>query len=231
MTMISEDVRAPRSQVSWGAIAAGAVTATAMGVILLAFGAGAGLSVTSPYEGEGWSPVAYATAAGLWVLWVHVMSFYFGGYITGRLRYRPPGASEHEADVGDSLHGVVMWGAGVVLATAIAFAGLGGASAAGKASAGNTLTASVSAAVNGEVADAAAKEATNGSPEAQASSTAERKAEVVRKLTIISAFITAASMLAGLVAAFFGAANGGNHRDARTQLPFFTHRKIVVKTP
>lgn len=229
MSMPSEYARPALSHVSWGAIAAGAVTATALGVILLAFGAGLGLSLASPYDGEGWAPVAYVTAIGLWVLWVHVMSFYFGGYITGRLRMRPAGVTDHEADVGDSLHGIVMWGTGIILATAIGLASAGGASAVGDASSRSTVAASVSAAVSGEVAEAAVKEAVTGSPEARAASDAERRAEIVRKLTIISAFITAASMLAGAVAAFFGAAAGGAHRDSSIQLPFFTHRRVVAK--
>ncbi len=230
MSLTSDDARARSSQVSWGAIAAGTVVASGFGIVLLGFGAGLGLSATSPYEGEGWSPVAYITAAGMWLLWVQILSFYFGGYVTGRLRNRPYGASEHEADVGDSLHGLVVWGAGVVLATAIALAGIGGASAAGAAADRNTVGASVSEAITEEVTQGASAERADGPPEAQVANLAERRAEVVRKVTIISAFITAASLLAGAVAAFFGAAAGGNHRDAAVQLPFFTHRKVVIKS-
>lgn len=231
MTMIAGDPRiesAPLSQVSWAAIAAGAVTAAAMGFVLMAFGAGIGLSVVSPYEGEGWGPAAFATAAGLWVLWVHVLGFYLGGYVTGRLRSRPSAASDHEADVGDTLHGVVTWGAGAVLAAVIALAGLGGAASSSNASAGNPVASSVSSAVSGEVAEGAAREAAKGPPEAQVSSAAERRAEVVRKLTVISAFITAASMLAGLAAAVFGAVSGGHHRDARVELTPFAHRRATT---
>ena len=75
-----------RSRVDWGAVFAGAVVATAIGLVLLTFGAGLGLSVTSPYEGEGMGPVAYAIAAGLWILWVQLLSFSIGGYIAARLR-------------------------------------------------------------------------------------------------------------------------------------------------
>ena len=234
MSFIADDTRVARSQmsrsqVSWSAIAAGAVTATALGVILLAFGAGVGLSVTSPYDGEGWSPVAYVTAAGLWVLWVHVLSFYCGGYVTGRLHARPAGVSDHEADVGDTLHGAVTWGAGVLIATVLALASVGGASAAGNGAAPASVTASVSRTVADKVTEGARQEAVSGSPEAQAASLDKRRADVVRTLTIISAFVTAASMFAGVVAAIFGAVSGGHHRDAAVELPFFKHRRVVIK--
>ena len=229
MSLIADDARFARSQVSWSAIAAGAVSATALGLILLAFGAGVGLSVTSPYDGEGWAPVAYVTAAGLWVLWVHVLSFYCGGYVTGRLRTRPAGASDHEADVGDTLHGAVTWGAGAIIATVLALASVGGAAAAGNGAAPASVTASVSRTVADKVTDTARGEAVSGSPEAQAASLDKRRADIVRKLTILSAFVTAASMLAGLVAAIFGAVSGGHHRDAALEMPFFTHRRVVVK--
>ena len=53
----------------------------------------------------------------------------------------------------------------------------------------------------------------------------EREAEVVRKLTVLSSFITAASLLAGAAAAFFSAGLGGKHRDERTHLKFFVLRE------
>ncbi len=61
---------AQNSNVQWGPILAGASIATATGLVLLAFGATLGLTVTSPYEGEGLSPVAFVIAAGLYLLWV-----------------------------------------------------------------------------------------------------------------------------------------------------------------
>ena len=41
------------STVSWGAILAGGFTAAAVTLIVVAFGVGAGLSVVSPWNGEG----------------------------------------------------------------------------------------------------------------------------------------------------------------------------------
>ena len=42
--------------VSWGAILAGGFTAAAVSLIVVAFGVGVGLSVVSPWNGEGFQP-------------------------------------------------------------------------------------------------------------------------------------------------------------------------------
>jgi hypothetical protein len=86
--------------------------------------------------------------------------------------------------------------------------------------------ASVSQAIDEEVAEIAAQDAQTD-PEAAAATTAERRADVARKLSVISAFITAASLLVGAVAAFAGAHSGGNHRDNNVTWEFFTSRERV----
>jgi hypothetical protein len=227
MSMLAEPagvIRA-RGPVDWGAILAGATLATALGLVLLAFGASLGLSVSSPYEGEGLSPVAYAVAAGLYLLWVQLLCFSFGGYVAARLRQRVGDANEHEVDVRDGLHGLLVWGTGVIAAAIIAFASVGGVTAATRtADTRGDVMASVAAVASERLAEGAAAEKTQ-TPEAATASATERRAEVARKLTIISAFITAASLLAGAVAAFFFAGVGGRHRDENTVVPLFALRK------
>jgi hypothetical protein len=214
-----------RSHVDWAAIFAGAALATAIGLILLTFGASLGLSVASPYDGEGYSPVAYAVAAGLYLLWVQLMSFGFGGYVTARLRVRTTDTTEHEIDVRDGLHGLVMWGVGVVAAAVIAIAGLGGAAAASHMPDSRAnISDSVSRVVADKVAESAAEEKATDANGAVATET-ERRAEVARKFTIISAFITAASLLAGAVVAFIFAGIGGRHRDDNVTVQMFALRK------
>ncbi|MES1199423.1 MAG: hypothetical protein ABUS48_05515 [Pseudomonadota bacterium] len=211
-----------RSNVEWGAVLAGATITTALALILLAFGAVLGLGLSSPYDGEGLSPVAFAIAAGLYLLWVQVMSFYCGGYVAARLRARAAGASEHEVDVRDGLHGLLVWGAGVIAAAAIATVGIGGIGAAAHAPLATAqLSTSVSRVVDQQVQASAAQEASDN-PQAADASTSERRAEIARKFAVISAFITAASLLAGAVAAFFGAHSGGHHRDKNVSWEFFT---------
>lgn len=206
----------------WGPVLAGASLATAIGLVLLGFGAALGLSFASPYEGEGFEPAAFAIAAGLYLLWVQIMSFYCGGYVAARLCLRGPGLSEHEADVRDGLHGLLVWSIGVVAAGVIAYVGIGGIGAATLAE----PSSAVSEVVGQEVAESAAQEAQTNA-EAAPESTAERQAEIARKWSVIAAFISAASLLVGAVAAFFGAQSGGNHRDDRITLAFFTSQARV----
>jgi hypothetical protein len=222
------DTRVVSSNTDWGPILAGAAFATAMGLVLLAFGAALGLSVTSAYDDGGPSPAAYAVAAGLYLLWVQLMSFYIGGYITARLRARAPQVSEHEADVRDGLHGVLVWSVGVIAAALIAFGSISGATDAASA-ANDQLSSSVAQVVDQQVDQSVAEERVEGAPEAATASDAERRTEIVRKLTIISAFITAASLLAGLAAAFFGAHAGGRHRDGLTHLKLFANERVVKR--
>ena len=62
----------------------------------------------------------------------------------------------------------------------------------------------------------------------------ERRAEVARKLAVLSTFVTAASLLVGAVAAFLAAGNGGDHRDKGANVRFFNLRRPVrgaVVTP
>jgi len=213
------------SRVDWGAILAGAVLTTAVALILLAFGAGLGLSVTSPYEGEGMRPALFALGAGLWLLWVNLVSFTIGGYVTARLRARQPDATEHEVDVRDGLHGLLTWGVAVIAAAVIAMAGIGGAAAtADSASSPGNIVDRIAGAASEELTGAAAEEpAVN--PQAAGESLSEQEAEAARKLTVLSAFITAASFLAGAVAAFFAAGLGGKHRDENTRMAFFVLRR------
>jgi hypothetical protein len=180
--IISRDTR-----VDWAAILAGAVVATAIGLILTTFGLGLGLAVNSPYEGEGAGPSLFAIGAGLWLLLTQVLAFWCGGYICARLRARQPELSEHEVDVRDGLHGLIVWGVGVL-------------------------------------AQAASRERIDN-PDAADETFTERRAEVARKLAVISTFVTAASLLVGAVAAFFAAGTGGDHRDKAATVRFFNLRR------
>jgi hypothetical protein len=216
------------SRYDWGAIFAGAVLATALGLILITFGAGIGLSTTSPYANSGMSPQIFAIVAGLWLLWTQILSFSLGGYVTARLRARHADESEHETDVRDGMHGIVMWGVGVLAAAFIAFVGLGGATTAARTADRGDVVASAGAVASSKINQAVAKEAREN-PDAAGSTQAEREAEISRKLSIIAAFMAAASLLAGAIAAFWAAGEGGNHRDKSVFVKFFVFRAATPK--
>lgn len=54
-----------RAYVEWGAIIAGAILASAIAFVLLTFGSAIGLSVTSPFKGEGLAGTVLAVAVAL----------------------------------------------------------------------------------------------------------------------------------------------------------------------
>ncbi len=268
-----------RSYVDWPAIFAGTVVASAISAVLLTFGAAIGLSLTSAYEGEGISLTAFAIAAALWVVWVQVSGFLAGGYLTGRVRRRHHDATEDESDIRDGIHGLAVWGVGVLVGAAIAYAGVAGiassATTAATTIAGGAATAAaataddiagsadiyvdrllrgnapqsgneadpsaqvrrvlISAVTTGELNEAdktylvqtvasragippeeAQKRVDELYAQAQQAEAAVRDAaDRARKISVLAAFVTAASLLIGAVGAYFGAILGGNHRDKK----------------
>ena len=110
-----------QSSVSWGAIAAGAVGAAALALLLIAFGAGLGLSAVSPWSDSGVSASTFKTgAAGIYLVCVAVMSSAVGGYLAARLRTKWVGAHTHEVFFRDTAHGFIAWAFATLLsATAL----------------------------------------------------------------------------------------------------------------
>jgi hypothetical protein len=106
------------SYVEWSAIFAGAVVASAIIVLMTAFGSAIGLSLVSPYHGP--SPIIFYIALALWFTWITVSSFVVGGYVTGRMRRPVDGATIHERHVRDGVHGLVVWAVAVAIGTSLA---------------------------------------------------------------------------------------------------------------
>jgi hypothetical protein len=75
---------------SWSAVVAGAVTAAALTLLLIAFGAGLGLSAVSPWSGSGISASTFKVGTGIYLLVVAVMASALGGYLAARLRAPGP---------------------------------------------------------------------------------------------------------------------------------------------
>jgi hypothetical protein len=122
------DVRAStildaQSGVSWAAVAAGAVGAAALALLLIAFGAGLGLSAISPWSDSGVSASTFKTGTGIYLVIVAVMSSAVGGYLAARLRTRWVGVHTHEVFFRDSAHGFLAWAFATLLsATALSSA-------------------------------------------------------------------------------------------------------------
>lgn len=125
------------SYLDWPAILAGGIFALAISFLLISFGASLGLSLTSPYRGEGVSATWLAIAAGIWFAWVMVTGFGAGGYLAGRMRRRAGDASEDEVAVRDGGHGLMVWATGALVSTVLAAAGAGGVLSAGASAVGS----------------------------------------------------------------------------------------------
>lgn len=121
MTMaVAEVEEVQLTSVSWGAIIAGAVAACAVALLLLAFGAGMGFAVVSPWSDQGVSASTFSVAAGIYLIVVAMLASTVGGYLTGRLRRRLLGTHSDEVYFRDSAHGFVTWAFALLLsATAL----------------------------------------------------------------------------------------------------------------
>ncbi len=107
------------SGVSWPAIAAGAVTAAALTLLLLALGAGLGLSSISPWAGSGVSAATFKVGAGIYLCCVAVMASAVGGYLAARLRTRWTGVDANEVFFRDTAHGLTTWAFATVLSASV----------------------------------------------------------------------------------------------------------------
>lgn len=131
------------SYVDWPAIIAGIVLASAISLVLIAFGSAVGLNFLDFGYGDGPNPIFVGIAAATWFLWVQISSFMAGGYLTGRLRRRYHDATEDESDLRDGAHGLLVWAGSAILGAVIAVGGIGAAAnAVGSAAAVATTAAS-----------------------------------------------------------------------------------------
>jgi hypothetical protein len=134
------------SYVDWAAVIGGIVLASAISLLLLTFGSAVGLSFTNFRTFTGVAPIWVAIAAASWLLWVEVSSMMAGGYLAGRLRRRFHDATEHESDVRDGAHGLLVWAGALVIGGIIAAGGIGAALSAAGSITGTAVTAASNAA-------------------------------------------------------------------------------------
>jgi hypothetical protein len=111
------------SSVSWGAVLAGGIAATAVTLVLLAFGVGVGFSVISPWGDQGVSSTTLHVGAGIYLVVMAMLASTVGGYLAGRLRNRWAGVHHDEVYFRDTAHGFLAWAFATVLTAGV----LGGA--------------------------------------------------------------------------------------------------------
>jgi MFS family permease len=123
------------SGVSWSAVIAGAFVAASLSLILLALGAGAGLSSVSPWN-AGSASSRLSFVAIIWLITTQIVASALGGYLAGRLRTKWVNVHTDEVYFRDTAHGFLVWAVGIVLTAA--FLGSAGAAMVGSAPTGAT---------------------------------------------------------------------------------------------
>lgn len=141
-TEVSGPLDAEPSYLRWTPVIAGALAATALSLILVAFAAAVGLGVSSTSPTWRDASVALWLLSGLFLILQAIISFGFGAYIAGRMR-RPSGAGpSDQVETRDGLHGLAVWAVAVVLgATVAALAGVATTSRPAPATASNSSAA------------------------------------------------------------------------------------------
>ena len=106
------------SGVSWGAVIGGAFVTAALYLILLALGAGFGLSAVSPWSNVGLTASTAGDLAIVWLIIIAIVASAFGGYLTGRLRTKWTLIHTDEVYFRDTANGFVAWAVALVLSVA-----------------------------------------------------------------------------------------------------------------
>ena len=133
-TVVAVPMDERRTNFDWGAIIGGALIASVLALVLLAFGTAAGFASISPYS---WSNPSATTVTLIGVAWfalVMMGSSMAGGYFTGRFRRRVASVPQNEREARDGAHGLLMWALSFVIGVFVAYA-VAAAAASGVASA------------------------------------------------------------------------------------------------
>ena len=105
----------------WTPVVAGAFVASAVSLILIAFGTALGMSIASSSSTWRDTSSALALASGLYLLITALVSFGFGGYVAGRLRERwEPSPSRDVIEFRDGMHGIISWALAVIITGLVA---------------------------------------------------------------------------------------------------------------
>ena len=98
----------------------GALVATALSFVLLAFSSALGLAVASPSSSWRDTSAILTLLSGLWLLLTALASFGLGGYLAGRLRipFRPH--TRDEVEFRDGIHGLLVWAIAVLISALLA---------------------------------------------------------------------------------------------------------------
>ena len=105
--------------VSWSAVIAGALTALAVSIIVIALGSGIGLSIASPFSTSSPSAGTLTVVGAVWLVFAQAVGYATGGYVAGRLRTNPAPIHSSEVKFRDGANGLVVWAVGVVISSLV----------------------------------------------------------------------------------------------------------------
>src|ERR1700759_4879445 len=105
----------PAGRVAWSSIILGALVATAVSSILIAFGTAIGLGVSSASPSWRDASVALWLLSVIFLVLVALVSFGCGGYFAGRTRSIYGAATAEDVERRDAWHGIASWALAVVL--------------------------------------------------------------------------------------------------------------------
>ena len=103
----------------WTPAIAGALIATALSAVLIAFGTAIGLGVASAAPTWRDASVALWLLSGIYLILVSLVSFGLGGYVAGRIRTTMHAADAGDIEYRDGLHGLAAWAIAVVMTVLI----------------------------------------------------------------------------------------------------------------
>ena len=104
---------------SWPAVFAGGVAASAVALLLIVFGVGVGLSSVSPWADQGVSAGTFKIATGIYLIVVAMISSTIGGFIAGRMRDSWTNAHVDEVYFRDTAHGFMSWAFATLLSVTV----------------------------------------------------------------------------------------------------------------
>jgi len=106
--------------VQWTPVFSGALVASALFLVLLAFGTALGLSVASSAPTWRDTSPTLAVLSGLYLVLTGLLSFGFGGYVAGRLRTKWAAVPHNDfVEFRDGTHGLVSWALAVVIVAVV----------------------------------------------------------------------------------------------------------------
>jgi hypothetical protein len=149
------------SAVSWAAIFAGAVAASALSMALIMLGAGLGLVSVSPWSSNNVSVTTFGVLAAAWFIAVQLFASGVGGYLAGRLRTRWVMVHTDEVFFRDTAHGLLVWALSAIVAAWL----IGSAAssvASGVGDLGSSALEAAGAAAGGPAAQATGQAASSG---------------------------------------------------------------------